>query len=73
MIQIRNVSDDLHRLLKSRAALSGMTLSAFLEVELRRIAERPSRVELLERLRKRGAVELPEPADCLVAAERLSR
>ena len=36
MIQIRNVPDALHRKLKSRAALAGMTLSDYL---LRQILE----------------------------------
>ncbi|MGH7022644.1 MAG: FitA-like ribbon-helix-helix domain-containing protein, partial [Caulobacteraceae bacterium] len=35
MIQIRNVPDDLHRRLKSRAALAGMSLSDFLLGEVR--------------------------------------
>ena len=35
MIQIRNVPDDIHRELKVRAARSGMSLSDFLNVELR--------------------------------------
>ncbi len=37
MIQIRNVPDDLHRLLKSRAALAGQSLSDYLLEELRRL------------------------------------
>ena len=35
MIQIRNVPDDLHRRLKSRAALAGMSLSDYLLNEIR--------------------------------------
>lgn len=73
MIQIRNVPVQLHRVLKSRAALAGMSLSDFLAAELRRIAERPTKAELLKRLRSRGGVELPESAAEIVAAERLSR
>jgi len=37
MIQIRNVSDDLHRLLKARAATEGMSLSDYLLRELRQL------------------------------------
>ncbi len=51
MIQIRNVPDFLHRKLKARAALEGMTLSDYLMAEMRRSAERPSINELLERLK----------------------
>ena len=48
MIQVRDVSDDVHRVLKSRAALEGMSLSDFLKRELERVAERPSMKEWLE-------------------------
>ncbi len=42
MIQIRNVSDDVHRELKVRAARAGMSLSEFLNAELERlVAHRP--------------------------------
>lgn len=74
MVQVRNVPDALHRALKARAALSGMSLSDYILAELRRIAERPSRQELLERLRSRQAVEdLRPPAAEVVAAEREGR
>jgi antitoxin FitA len=56
MIQIRNVPDALHRKLKSRAALEGMSLSDYLLAELRRVAERPTLGELRERLGRRSAV-----------------
>jgi len=56
MIQIRNVPDALHRRLKSRAALAGMSLSDFLLGEIRQMAERPTLEELRERLRHRSAV-----------------
>jgi len=38
MVQIRNMPDDLHRRLKSRAALAGMSLSEYLLRELRHVA-----------------------------------
>lgn len=50
MIQIRNVPDDLHRQLKSRAALAGMSLSDYLLNEMRLLAERPTFEELRSRL-----------------------
>ncbi len=73
MIQIRNVPSEIHRLLKSRAALAGMTLSDYLLHELERIAARPTRGELLERLSRREAVEPSAPLADLVAAERRAR
>lgn len=73
MVQIRNVPDALHRLLKSRAALAGMSLSDFLLAELRRTAERPTREELLRRLESRKPVELSESVADAVRAERNAR
>ena len=61
MIQIRNVPHDLHRRLKARAALAGMTLSDFLLHEIRRVAERPSLEELRSRLDQRSAVRPSVP------------
>lgn len=61
-IQLRNVPDWLHRTLKSRAALAGMTLSDYLIEHVRRLAERPTPEEMRERLRRRAAVEVSEPA-----------
>jgi plasmid stability protein len=46
MIQVRNVPDALHRSLKARAAMAGMSLSDYLLVEFREIAERPTLVVL---------------------------
>jgi plasmid stability protein len=42
MIQVRNAPDALHRSLKARAAMAGMSLSDYLLGELREIAERPT-------------------------------
>ncbi len=53
MIQIRNVPDDLHRRLKSRAALAGMSLSDYLLNEIRSVAEQPTFEELRVRLAQR--------------------
>ncbi len=70
MVQIRNVPDALHRTLKSRAALAGMSLSDYLLAEIRQSAERPTIDELRARLRGRTALVLSEePAD-VIRAER---
>ncbi|HVA80397.1 MAG TPA: hypothetical protein VNF29_05690 [Candidatus Binataceae bacterium] len=73
MIQVRNVPDTLHRKLKARAAMAGMSLSDYLLAELRRVAERPTLEELRERLRRREPVALPFPAERAVRAERDAR
>ena len=54
MIQIRNVPDTLHRTLKSRAALAGMSLSDYLLNELRESAKRPTLAEMRARLEERA-------------------
>ena len=70
MVQIRNVPEALHRQLKSRAALAGMSLSDYLLSEIRQVAERPTVDELRARLRSRAeAVLSVSPADA-VRAER---
>lgn len=65
MIQIRDVPDQVHRALKTRAADEGMSLSDFIKRELERTAERPSMREWLEAtlqrkpiLGKRSAAQL---------------
>jgi len=50
MIQIRHVPDSLHRRLKERAAMAGMTLSDFLRQELERTARQLTYPELQARL-----------------------
>jgi plasmid stability protein len=56
MIQIRNVPDALHRRLKSRAALAGMSLSDYLLGEIRSVAERPTLDELRAGLERRTRI-----------------
>ena len=73
MIQIRNVPDSLHRTLKARAAMAGMSLSDYLLNEIRLIAERPTMEEMRRRLNQREPVVLPESAADAVRAERDSR
>lgn len=73
MVQIRNVPDELHRRLKARAALAGMSISEYLLREMERSLERPTREELLERLRNRERVEPTESVVEAVRAERGGR
>ncbi len=69
MIQIRNVPDALHRRLKSRAALAGMSLSDYLLGEIREVAERPTLEELRNRLQQRSRVTPSmAPADAIRSA-----
>jgi plasmid stability protein len=73
MVQIRNVPDALHRKLKARAALAGMSISEYLLREIEKSLERPTREELVSRLRSRQKVEPRESVAAAVAAEREGR
>ena len=73
MIQLRNVPDALHRSLKARAALAGMSLSDYLLAEIKEIAERPTLEELRERLRKRKPISVRLDTARLVREEREAR
>lgn len=72
-VQIRSVPDRVHRRLKSRAQESGMSLSEFLLKELELIAARPSREEMLARLRALEPVTLSQSVADIIAEERRSR
>ena len=70
MVQVRHVSDEVHRRLKTRAAAAGLTLSDYLRLELDRIAERPSLDEMRERLRGRSPVRTRLSPARLIRLER---
>ena len=73
MIQLRHVPDDLHRKLKARAALAGMSLSDYLLREIREIAERPTVAELRACLGQRNPVRPTFSPARAVRAERDGR
>lgn len=53
MIQLRNVPDSVHRRLKAKAAMEGVSLSELLIREVRKIAQRPTLEEMRKRLEAR--------------------
>ena len=73
MIQLRNVPDALHRTLKARAAMAGMSLSDYLLAEMEEIAERPTLAEFRERLHTRKSVASELDTARLVQEEREAR
>ncbi|MGA7217534.1 MAG: hypothetical protein WBX38_04435 [Candidatus Sulfotelmatobacter sp.] len=73
MIQLRNVPDNLHRGLKARAAMAGMSLSDYLLSEIKEIAERPTLEELRQRLHERQPVSARIDSARLVREERDAR
>lgn len=64
LIQVRNVPETLQRRLKARAALEGISMSAYVRRLIERALERPSRQEVLDALRA-----LPEIQPDIPAAE----
>ena len=73
MIQIRDVPDALHRRLKARAAMAGMSLSDYLLAEMKEIIARPTLAELRERLHRRKPVAADPHTAQLVREEREAR
>jgi plasmid stability protein len=70
MIQLRHVPDTLHRQLKARAAIEGMSLSDFLIREARKIAERPTMEEIRQRLAAQAPTQLKTSATKALREER---
>jgi plasmid stability protein len=73
MIQLRNVPDALHRSLKARAAMAGMSLSDYLLAEIKEIAERPTLAEFRTHLHTREPVTVPLDTSRLVREARSER
>jgi plasmid stability protein len=73
MVQIRNMPDEMHRVLKSRAAAQGMSLSDYLLAELRQMAELPTLEEMYERVQQRSRVNPDVSSAQLIREERDSR
>ena len=73
VIQIRNVPEALHRRLKARAAIEGLSLSDFLRIQMQAVAERPTVAELRQRLASRSVPSLSESPTEALRRERDSR
>ena len=69
-LQVRDVPEDVSRLLKDRAAKSGQSLSEYVLAELKRMASRPTIEELTERIRARGSVDPGISAAEVIRADR---
>ncbi len=50
MVQIRNVPIEIHRLLKARAAIEGMSMSDYVLREIRKALDRHAHEPLLDRV-----------------------
>jgi len=67
-VQVRGVPDDVHRRLRSRAALSGKSLNDFLLARMTELANTPTVGELAQRIAERPAYDGPSSAETIRAA-----
>lgn len=61
-VQVRDVPDDVHRRLKSQAALAGQSLNEFLLARMSDIARVPTLPELAQRVAERAPYTGPSSA-----------
>ena len=73
MIQSRNVPEEFHRRLKSRAALEGMSMSDYVLREVGKALDRPTRQEVLDRLRAQPIRRFKRTAADIIRGERDAR
>ena len=73
-VLVRDIPDDVHAALQRRASQRGQSLQQYLAAELRRLAERPSLEDVLDRIERHrgGRVGFGQAADDL-AEERVQR
>ncbi|HET7840439.1 MAG TPA: toxin-antitoxin system HicB family antitoxin [Terriglobia bacterium] len=72
-IQIRNLSPELHRRLKARAAMEDLSLPEYLLREFRKIAEQPTLEEMQRRLRELPPFDPPISPAAVIRAGRNRR
>jgi plasmid stability protein len=73
MVQIRSVPVDFHRRLKARAALEGMSMSDYILREIGKSLDRPSRQDVLDRIRARKTPRLAVDVAKIIREERQAR
>lgn len=72
-LQIRDIPDEVKRVLKTRAAAAGQSLSEYALGELRRSARTPTFDEISERIDARGHVDTGGVATEILRTERDAR
>lgn len=70
MIQIRNVPDAVHRQMKSRAALAGMSLSDYLLDALEHWLSLPTEEELKQRLADADPIDMDASSAEMIRKDR---
>jgi hypothetical protein len=71
-ILVRDIPEDVHATLQRRAEQRGQSLQQYLAGELKRLAERPSMAEVLDRIERRrgGRVGLGQAVEDLAQERR---
>jgi len=72
MLQVRNLPEQTHQILRVRAAKAGQSLSDYVAAALERLVAVPTMDELLERVHLRSDVEPAVSAADMLLAERES-
>jgi antitoxin FitA len=67
MLQIKDVPEDVHRVLKARAALAGVSLTEYARNTLQQAARRSSREELVADLSRIDPIDAGESAEQALA------
>lgn len=62
-VHIRDLPEDVHRRLKSQAALAGQSLNEFMLARMSELARSPTVPELIARIREREPYDGPPIAD----------
>ncbi|MDR0626760.1 MAG: hypothetical protein LBG11_05795 [Bifidobacteriaceae bacterium] len=73
ILQVRRLPDETHRILKSRAARSGRSLSDYVAGLLNTAARQPTLEEFFDRVHAHGDVDPGESAADALARERAGR
>lgn len=72
-LQVRNMPAALHRRLKARAALEGVSMSQFVLREIERALERPTRRDLLAAIGEQPEIVMDRSPAEVLREERNSR
>lgn len=70
LVQVRDVPESTVKALRARAAERGLTLAAYLRIELERLAARPTNAEIVERLARRDRRGGPNVAETVAEIRR---
>lgn len=71
LVQVRDVPEATVNALKARAAEQGLTLTAYLRMQLDRLATRPTNAEIVERMARRSRRGGPTVADTVAEIRRI--